>query len=41
MIGRDETTGRPYLKVPLPEPEMVQQVFSAIGGLVAGFFAKK
>ena len=37
MVGRDETTGKPYLKLPLPEPEVVQEIFTALGGLVAGF----
>jgi superfamily II DNA or RNA helicase len=41
MIGKDETTGKPYLKIPLPEPEMVQDLFSALGGLLAGVFGKK
>lgn len=39
MMGRDETTGKPYLKVPLPEPEKIQDIFSAIGGLLAGVLA--
>ncbi len=37
MVGKDETTGKPYLKLPLPEPEVVQEIFTALGGLVAGF----
>jgi superfamily II DNA/RNA helicase len=37
MVGRDETTGKPYLKLPLPEPEVVQEIFTALGGLMAGF----
>jgi SNF2 family DNA or RNA helicase len=41
MIGKDEATGKSYLKIPLPEPEMVQDLFSAIGGLLAGVFGKK
>jgi hypothetical protein len=36
MMGKDEITGKPYLKVPLPEPEKIQDIFSAIGGLLAG-----
>ena len=31
MIGKDETTGKTYLKIPMPEPEVVQGVFSARG----------
>jgi hypothetical protein len=41
MIGKDETTGKPYLKIPLPEPEMVQDLLSALGGLLVGVFGKK
>jgi superfamily II DNA or RNA helicase len=41
MIGKDETTGKTYLKMPLPEPETVQTLFSAIGGLLAGVLAKR
>jgi superfamily II DNA or RNA helicase len=41
MVGRDETTGKPYLKLPLPEPEVVQEIFTALGGLVAGFLGGK
>jgi hypothetical protein len=41
MIGKDEATGKTYLKVPLPEPEMVQNIFSAVGTLLARVFAKK
>jgi hypothetical protein len=26
MIARDEPTGRPYLKLPLPEPEIIQKL---------------
>jgi hypothetical protein len=29
MIEKDETTGKTYLKIPMPEPEGVQSVFSA------------
>jgi superfamily II DNA or RNA helicase len=38
MVGNDETTGKPYLKVPLPEAEKIQEIFSAIRGLLAGVF---
>jgi superfamily II DNA or RNA helicase len=41
MTGRDETTGKPFLKVPLPEPEKIRDIFSAIGGLLAGVLAGK
>jgi superfamily II DNA or RNA helicase len=39
MMGKDETTGKAYLKVTLPEPEKIQDIFSAIGGLLAGVIA--
>jgi hypothetical protein len=41
MMNKDETTGKPYLKVPIPEPERIQDIFSAIGGLVAGILGGK
>ncbi len=41
LIGKDETTGKAYLKISLPEPETVQGIFSALGGLLAGVFAKR
>ena len=37
MVGTDEMTGKPYLRIPLPEPKVVQEIFTALGGLVAGF----
>ncbi|MBN1614288.1 MAG: SWF/SNF helicase family protein [Deltaproteobacteria bacterium] len=41
LIGRDDTTGRTYLKIPIPEPETIQGIVSAVGGLLAQVFAKK
>ena len=41
MVGKDETTGKPYLKIPLPEPEAVRDIFTALGGLVAGFLGRQ
>lgn len=41
MMGKDETTGKLYLKVPIPEPEKIQDILSAIGGLLAGVLAGK
>ncbi len=35
MIGRDETTGATYLKIPLPEAESIKTVFSALGDLLS------
>ena len=37
FIGRDEQTGKSYLKLPLPEPEILQSLFSAFGELLSGF----
>jgi superfamily II DNA or RNA helicase len=36
MIGRDETTGKPYLKIPLPEAEAINRIVSGFGQLLAG-----
>jgi len=41
MVGKDETTGKTYLKIPMPAPEVVQGVFSALGGLLANFMRAK
>ncbi len=41
LIGKDETTGKTYLKIPMPEPEVIQGVFSALGGLLANFMRTK
>jgi hypothetical protein len=41
IIGKDETTGKTYLKIPLPKPETVQTIFSALGGLLAGVLTKR
>jgi len=41
MIGKDETTGKTYLKILMPEPEVVQEVFSTLGGLLANFMRTK
>jgi len=35
MIGRDETTGKGYLKIPLPEPDVLTNIFSTLGQLLA------
>jgi superfamily II DNA or RNA helicase len=40
FVGKDEATGKAYLKIPLPEPETIQGIFSAVGGLLAGILAK-
>ena len=35
LIDRDEKTGKSYLKVPLPEKEVVQNIFAALGELIS------
>lgn len=35
MIGKDETTGTAYLKIPLPEAESIKTVFAALGDLLS------
>jgi len=35
MIGRDESTGKAYLKIPLPETGVMQNIFSALGELLS------
>lgn len=34
LIDRDQQTGRPYLKLPLPGPEIVAKVMDLLGGLL-------
>ncbi|MEK6695599.1 MAG: DEAD/DEAH box helicase [Candidatus Deferrimicrobiota bacterium] len=36
-IERDETTGKAYLKLPLPDPEVMNAMMSAFAGLAASF----
>lgn len=35
--ARDEKTGRPYLKLPMPEPELLDRTLAAVGTLLEGF----
>ncbi|MFO1465286.1 MAG: SNF2-related protein [Steroidobacteraceae bacterium] len=35
-IDTDASTGRPYLRLPLPEPQVVQQLSDALSRLIAG-----
>ena len=35
FIDRDEKTGKTYLKIPLPKPEVVQNIFSTLGELLS------
>lgn len=41
MVGKDETTGKPYLKVPIPEPEKIREIFSTLGGILAAVLTGK
>jgi superfamily II DNA/RNA helicase len=34
FIGKDEQTGKSYLKIPLPETDVVKNIFSALGELI-------
>ncbi|MCR4290213.1 MAG: DEAD/DEAH box helicase [Candidatus Scalindua sp.] len=35
LIDRDKKTGKSYLKIPLPEKDVVQNIFSALGELIS------
>lgn len=35
LIGKDEKTGKTYLKVPLPEKDVVKNIFSSLGELIS------
>jgi hypothetical protein len=35
-IERDPRTGRDVLKIPLPQPQTVQRLADALGGLLSG-----
>jgi hypothetical protein len=37
MLGRDETTGKTYLKIPMPEADAIHRVVSGLGQLLSGF----
>ena len=37
VLGRDEATGKTYLKIPLPEAETMNRILSGLGQLLAGF----
>jgi superfamily II DNA/RNA helicase len=34
IMGRDETTRKAYLKIPLPEPDALHNIFSSLGNLL-------
>ena len=40
MIGRDETTGKTYLKIPLPDAEVMNNIFSGLGELIINMAQK-
>ncbi len=40
IIGRDETTGKAYLKIPLPEAEVMNNIFSGLGKLLSDIARK-
>jgi superfamily II DNA or RNA helicase len=35
MVGRDETTGKTYLKIPLPDSDVMSNIFSALGAFIS------
>jgi len=37
FVGRDEKSWKPYLKIPLPEPEVLQNLFTAFGQLLSNY----
>lgn len=37
LIAKDEQTGKSYLKIPLPQPEVLESLFSTLGGLLSKF----
>lgn len=41
MIGRDEKTGRSYLKIPLPETDVVKTLFSTLDELISNTLQRK
>jgi hypothetical protein len=41
MIGQDESAGKTYLKIPLPETEIIVNLFSAIGEIITQSLQKK
>ncbi|MBS4095359.1 MAG: DEAD/DEAH box helicase [Sulfuricella sp.] len=40
-LEHDPHSGKPYLKIPVPEPETVQRLASALQGLLAGLAGKR
>lgn len=40
FIATDETTGKPCLKIPMPEPEALSSLVTGLGQLLAGFMGR-
>lgn len=40
LLGRDEATGKAYLKIPLPEPDLLNQVVAGLGALLSSFMKR-
>jgi hypothetical protein len=36
MVRRDEKTGETYLRLPVPEPDVLEQALRAVGTLLEG-----
>jgi hypothetical protein len=36
IVARDEPSGQPYLKLPLPKPEVLQQLLGILAPLLRG-----
>ena len=36
LVARDEATGQPYLKLPMPNPDVVQKIVDLLGTLMGG-----
>jgi hypothetical protein len=36
LLERDEVSGRSFLKIPMPEPEVIQTLLSSLGALLGG-----
>lgn len=41
VVGRDETTGKSCLKIPLPEPDVLQGLFAGLGQVLAQVMGKR
>jgi superfamily II DNA or RNA helicase len=41
VVGRDETTGKSCLKIPLPEPDVLQGLLSGLGQVLAQMMGKR